>query len=113
MTFDAENPIVGSLLKELDVGKKDVADKLIKKAPPPPGTDFAIQNTLDKLRNRSEPKDNNYNNFSPPPSPPPPLFPPPPSPTSFFQGSSSSNIPPPPPFVPPPSCKLLPAFEQQ
>ena len=30
-TFDAENPIVGSLLKELDVGKKDIANELIKK----------------------------------------------------------------------------------
>ena len=35
-TFDAENPIVGSLLKELDIGKKDVASKLMKKAPRPP-----------------------------------------------------------------------------
>ena len=26
-TFDAENPIVGSLLKELDVGKKDIASE--------------------------------------------------------------------------------------
>ena len=31
--LDAENPIVGSLLKELDVGKKDVASELIKKHP--------------------------------------------------------------------------------
>ena len=30
-TFDAKNPIVGSLLKELDVGRKDIASKLIKK----------------------------------------------------------------------------------
>ena len=30
-TFDAENPIVGSLLKELDVGKKYIASELIKK----------------------------------------------------------------------------------
>ena len=37
-TFDAENPIVGSLLKELDVAKKDVASELIKNAPGPPGT---------------------------------------------------------------------------
>ena len=30
-TFDAKNPIVGSLLKELDVGRKGIASKLIKK----------------------------------------------------------------------------------
>ena len=30
-TFDAENPIVGSLLQELDVGKKDVTSELVKK----------------------------------------------------------------------------------
>ena len=30
-TFDAENPIVDSLLRELDVGKKDIASYLIKK----------------------------------------------------------------------------------
>ena len=49
-TFDAENPIVGSLLRELDVGKKDVAGDLIKKAPGPPGLDFVIQNRLNKLQ---------------------------------------------------------------
>ena len=30
-TFDAENPIAGSLLKELNGGKKDIASELIKK----------------------------------------------------------------------------------
>ena len=34
-TFDAENPIVGSLLKEPDIGKKDVTSELVKKAPRP------------------------------------------------------------------------------
>ena len=43
-SFDAENPIVGSLLRELDVGKKVVASNLVKNAPGPPGQDFAIQN---------------------------------------------------------------------
>ena len=41
-TFDAENLIAGSLLRELDVGKKDVASDLIKKVPGPPGLDFVI-----------------------------------------------------------------------
>ena len=39
-TFDAENPIVGSLLKELDVGKKYIASELIKKTPRPPGVNL-------------------------------------------------------------------------
>ena len=60
--FDAENTIVGSLLKKLNVGKKDIANELIKKAPRPPGIDFEIQNRLKKLRNRQEPKGNNNNN---------------------------------------------------
>ena len=31
-TFDAQNPIVGSLLRKLDIGKKDVASTLIEKS---------------------------------------------------------------------------------
>ena len=30
--FDTKNPIAGSLLRELDIGKEDVASKLIKKS---------------------------------------------------------------------------------
>ena len=30
-TFDAQNPITGSLIKELDVRKKDIASTLIRK----------------------------------------------------------------------------------
>ena len=41
-TFDTQNPIVGLLLRELDIGKKDLASKLIKKAPRP-GVDLDIQ----------------------------------------------------------------------
>ena len=55
--FDAKNPIAGSLLTELDVGKKDIASELIKKAPRPPGVNFAISKRLEKLKNRPEPKD--------------------------------------------------------
>ena len=33
LTFDAQNPVVGSLLRELDIGKKDIASGLVKKAP--------------------------------------------------------------------------------
>ena len=89
------NPIVGSLLWELDVGKKDLASNLIKKAPQPPGIDFILQNRLNKLQNDGnnnsniirlslppspppfnfqQPQPASFNNFIPPP-PPPPLYP--------------------------------------
>ena len=32
-TFDAQNPIIGTLLKEVDLRKKDTTSSLIKKAP--------------------------------------------------------------------------------
>ena len=77
-TFDAENPVVWSLLKELDVGKKDIASELIRKVPEPQDLDFVIQNRLNKLKDRP-----NYgnNNLSPPPSPSPPSFVPQPPPS--------------------------------
>ena len=87
-TFDSKNPIVGSLLRELDVGKKLVSD-LIKQAPGPPGIDYALRNRLNKLRDRQEPPDNN--NISPLPSTP--VLPP-----GLGQGP---GLPPPPPFIPP------------
>ena len=80
-TFDAENPIVGSLLRELDVGKKDVASDLIKKTLGPPRLDFTIQNRLNKLKEKNEIA--GCNNLSPPPSLPPSSFLPPPPPPSL------------------------------
>ena len=92
-TFDAENPIVGSLLRELDVGKKDVASDLIKKTLRPPRLDFTIQNRLNKLKERNEIIGSN--NLSPPLSLPPSSFlPPPPPPSPSFLGSNQ--------YVPPP-----------
>ena len=78
-SFDAENPINGILLRELHWGKKLTADDLLKKAPGPPGVDFAIRNRLVRLRERK-------NNTSPsPPSPPTTqYFLPPPSSPPFF-----------------------------
>ena len=79
--FDAENLIVGSLLRKLHVGKKDVASDLIKKALGPPGFDFTIQNRLNKLKERNETGSSNNlyppslplpSSFLPPTSPPPP-----------------------------------------
>ena len=101
-TFGAKSPIVGSLLKELDVGKKDIASELIKKAPRPPIFDDYLKDRLNKLKDRPEPKDNNDNNLSSPPSPT--SFPPPPPPP---QPPSGRPPPPPPPFFPPPSARFL------
>ena len=93
-TFDAENAIVGSLLRELDVDKKDAVSDLVKKAPRPPGLDNSLRKRL-KLSDGPEKKDDNNNDISPPPSPPPQ---PPPS----FPQCLLSGPPQPPPFVSPP-----------
>ena len=62
-TFDAEYPIVGSLLKEIDVGKKDIGSEPIKKEPRPPDLDASLRAILDKLKNRPDSKgdDDNFN----------------------------------------------------
>ena len=102
-TFDIENPIVGSLLKEIDVGKKDTASELIKKSPRAPGVNFTIRRRLDKLKDRPEPKGSN-NNISPPPSPPP-------QPPPFFSRQLPLGPPLAPAFVPPPSGWFLEPFK--
>ena len=103
-TFDAENPIVDLLFKELDVSKKDLACKLIKKAPRPPDLDYGLRNRLEKLNDIKDPFNNdNNNNLSPPPSPLPLssfLVPPPPKPPQPLlqpPPPSTFRIPPPPP----------------
>ena len=58
-TFDAENPIVGSLLRELDVAKKNLASDFVQPATAPPGADVALRNRLNKLKDRQEPKNDN------------------------------------------------------
>ena len=80
-TFDTQKPIVGSLLHELDIGKKDVASTLIKKAPNT--IDINIQSRLNALKenlisfNLNINNDYNNDNFLPPrPPPSPPLSPP-------------------------------------
>ena len=117
-TFDVENPIVSSLLKELDVSKKDLASEFIKKALRPPDLDYRLRNWLENLKDRKDPFDNdNNNNLSPPPSPllpssffvpPPPPQPPqpplqPPPPSTFWI----------PPLLPPPPSFQTPFFQQQ
>ena len=111
-SFDAENPIVGLLLQELDVAKRTWRVTLSKKASQRPSINFITQNRLNKLRNDRN-NNNNDGGLSPPPSPlpfnifqqqPPPLPPPPfsnfvtpPPPPPF------SNFVTPPPPLPPPS----------
>ena len=48
-TFDIQNPIIGLLVRENDIGKKDLAIKLISKAPNP--VDIELQPRLQALRN--------------------------------------------------------------
>ena len=91
--------MVGSLLKELDVGEKDLASELIKKAARPPDLDYRLRNRLEKLKdssnNLSPPPPHSLFFVPPPPQPPQPLLQPPP-PSTF-------RIPPPspPPFQTP------------
>ena len=59
-TFDVENPIVGSLLREVDIKKKQSDSDFIKSIPSYSGKEFEIQKRLDRLRGISN--DNNRNN---------------------------------------------------
>ena len=49
-TFDVENPIVGSLLREIELNKKQTDSDFIKSIPSQSGNEFEIQERLDKLR---------------------------------------------------------------
>ena len=115
-TFDAQNPVVGSLLRELDIRKEDLVSKLIKKAPRP-GADLNIQKRLEALRKDNN-KFNNNNDGAPLPPPYPPTFnnfvpppqcpPPPPPPPSFNSFQQPQYFPPPPPPLPSPPLSALP-----
>ena len=63
-TFDAENPIVGSLLREIDIKKKHSDSDFIKSLPSHPGKEFEIKKRLDKLRGINNSSNNNNNNNS-------------------------------------------------
>ena len=79
--FDPQKPIIGYLIKDVDVGKKKHLSKFFDKAPDT--RDLEIQSRLNKLSQKNEffnRGDNN--NFFPPNPPPLPLDPPPPSPPS-------------------------------
>ena len=122
-TFDAENPIVGSLLREIDIKKKQSDSDFIKSLPSHPGKEFEIRKSLDKLKGNKN--DSFFNNNpggggGPPPAgetnidlnkygldkPPPSLptiedfidnGPPPPPPAGSTNISFNNNT----PFVPP------------
>ena len=53
-TFDSENPIVGSLLRQIDIKKKQSESDFIKSLPGHPGKEFEIKKRLDKLRETEE-----------------------------------------------------------
>ena len=61
-TSDAENPIVGSLIREVDLKKKQTDSDFIKSLPGVPGKEFAIQKHLDKLSDIKDPGQRNNNN---------------------------------------------------
>ena len=49
-TFDAENAIVGFLLREIDLNKKQTDSDFIKSLPSHPGEEFEMQKRIGKLR---------------------------------------------------------------
>ena len=116
-TFNSENPMVGSLLRETDIKKKQSDSDFIKSLPSHPGKEFEIKKRLDKLReintsflnnNNNNNNNNNSNLFGlgpggqPPTSPrlddfldgpPQPPQPPPPLPPSVINNDSLLNTP--------------------
>ena len=61
-TFDAKNPIAGSLLREIDLSKKKTDSEFIKSLPSHPGKEFEIQKRLDRLRGIDRYDNNNNKN---------------------------------------------------
>ena len=122
-TFDAENPIVGSLLNELDLKKKGTGSDFMKNLPSQPGKDFEIIKSLDRLKGITpflKDNNNNNNNSNGGPSPVRPILPPfiDPRPPPLPPGPSGFNLfqpPPPDPFpsrgrIDPPPAPPAPSF---
>ena len=61
-TFNAENSIVGSLLREIDIKKKQSDSDFVKLLPSHPGKEFEIKKKLDKLRGINTSFSNNNSN---------------------------------------------------
>ena len=74
--FDTQNPVIGYLICEIDIGKKKDLSKLLRKAPDVKDLElwsrFTKFNAKDNFLNRRNGANNknNNNNFLPPPSPP-------------------------------------------
>ena len=103
-TFDAENPIVGSLLRETDLRKIQTDSDFIRSLPSQPGKEFKIKKKLDKLRGVGKGTfvDNNNNDNNQGGGPDlGGLGPPPPPPNIDGLIENRSQFPPPPP--PPPT----------
>ena len=107
-TFNAKSPIVGSLLREMDIKKKQSDSGFIKSLPSHPGKEFEIKKRLDKLRgiNNSNNNNNNNNNninnlnlFGPGPGGDPPSLP-------RIEDFLDNSRPPPPPPPSAPSITL-------
>ena len=92
--FDEQNPVIGNLIKEIDIPEKKDLSKILKGAPDIIG--LKLRSRLNRLRDDEtfNPDGNNNNNNNLLPPPPPPSFPPnfwpdqlpkpPPSPTKIF-----------------------------
>ena len=50
--FDAQNPVIGSLLREIDVGKKDTLSNFLKKAPNV--NDVVLKHRFERLKKKDE-----------------------------------------------------------
>ena len=61
-TFHAKNPIVGSLLREIEITKTQSDSDFIKSLPSHPGKEFEIKKRLDRLRGVNTSFSNNNNN---------------------------------------------------
>lgn len=86
--FDTQNPVIGNLVREVDMGKKQDLSKFLSQAPDV--KDLELRSRLNNLRSRNEffngGDDNNNKNYTFIPPPPPPQLPQP------------SCVPPPPLF---------------
>ena len=102
-TFYAENPIVGSLLREIDLNKKQTDSDFIKSLPTQPGKEFEIKKRLDRLRDKKKPsrKKNNNNNGNNNSNNGGNLFPPGPGDDgNLFPPRPGTGLAPPPPPLP-------------
>ena len=62
LKFHAENPTVGSLLREIDINKKQSDSDFIKSLLSHPGKEFEIQKGLNRLRGKTFFSNSNNNN---------------------------------------------------